>query len=685
MKTNLVIVESPSKAKTIEKYLGASYKVVSTKGHIMDLPKSRLGVDLENDFKADYIKMRAKSKEIKALKESAKKIKKIYLASDNDREGEAISFHVLEVLKKHVSKNAEFKRIIFNEITKNVIRESIKNPKEINYNMVDSQKARRVLDRLVGYKISPILWKKVKKGLSAGRVQTVTLRLIVDREKERLAFKSEKYWKLKAKFGKNKSSIVEGELDNYKNKKVNIKDKKLIDEIVDKFEKYDEANISKVSKRKTKIKKKPPYITATLQQEAFKRFGFSSKKTMAVAQTLYEGVDIGNTRIGLITYMRTDSIRISDQAQQGAKKYIEENLNPNDYSPLKSGNKSKSKVQDAHEAIRPTDVNHTPKKLEQYLTKDQYKIYSMIWERFLSNFLKEPEVMNMTVNFQVDDIIFKSQFKNLVNKGYFKVYSVLKLPQKFVSLPDIKEGEIYKIMSHECEEKETEPPKRYDEASLIKKLKDSGIGRPSTYAPTISILYYRNYIVKEKKKIIPTKIGMIVCDLLIKNFPEFFNTSFTANMENKLDKIENGESDYKKTIENFWKEFKPELDKFSEIESVKDKVKEKTGIKCKECDGYMLLQYGKYGPFLGCENFPECKSIKPISYGFCDKCSTGFLVKRSSNRKSFLGCSNYPKCKNIKNATAPLKCPNCGSYMINNKESNNIVCINSECGKVIER
>lgn len=703
MKNKLVIVESPSKAKTIEKYLGKNFKVVSTKGHIMDLPKSSMGIDIENNFEPKYIKVRKQLKLIKELQEVAKKMKEIYLASDNDREGEAIAYHAYLIIKeaiekeknkskkdtdkikkKNASLNKSFKRVVFNEITENVIKEAIENPRELDINKIDSQKARRVLDRLVGYSISPILWKKVKRGLSAGRVQTVALRFIVEREREREVFKKELYWKIKGLF-KN-GDIIEAEASKYKNKKIDFKNKELIDEIIDSLKDEKNGIISNIKTTNNKIKKKPPYITATLQQEAFSKFNFNSKKTMRIAQTLYEGVDLDKGRIGLITYMRTDSTRISTIALESAKKFIIENYGEENFDyDKKLFRVDKNFTQDAHEAIRPTDVYLTPSKVKKFLTPDQYKLYTLIWERFTFALMTPPEISTQTVYIKVNDTEFIANFKKLFKKGYYKYAKVLKPTQKFVDFKNLEINDKLNIEKIELEEKETEPPKRYDEASLIKKLKESGIGRPSTYAPTISTLQDRNYIVKENRKLVPTKIGRLVVDLLLSNFQKIFEYDFTANMEKDLDLIEQGQKNYVSTIKNFWNEFNPQVESFANIKSVKDQLKVVTGIKCPACGSDMIYYEGRYGPFLGCSNFPKCKTILNLSYGICPECKQGFIVKRKGKKKFFYGCSRYPECNwtSLKKIDL-IKCPECGNYMVNIPQKNIIKCINKDCGYEIK-
>jgi len=707
---NLIVVESPSKAKTIEKYLGKEFKVISTKGHIKDLPKWPIAVDIKNDFAANFVEKKDRKKEIETLKKLSKEADSILIASDNDREGEAIAAHVKEIVKKEAS-DKDVKRVVFNEITKKAILEAINSPRDVDYNKVNSQKARRVLDRLVGYKVSPILIKKVGKDLSAGRVQTVALRMIVEREKERENFVKEKYWKLKGYFfiadkeqekdfekgkisqkdiEKNESLFLDAYATHLNGKKIDQKDEKTFENLKKLCEDYKDGKIVKVEKKISQINNKPPYITATLQQEAFSLFGFPVKKTMQIAQTLYEGVEIGSTRMGLITYMRTDSYRVSDFAKEEAKKFVFNNFGEESFYLNNNLFKSKDELtQDAHEAIRPTDINLTPDKIKEYLTEDQYKVYSIVWERFISCFLKPVKIEILDISIDYSGILFKTQKRRILDKGFLKVYKKLKLSVKFEDFPDIKENEVYPLYFYQLEEKFTEPPARYDEGSLIKKLKDSGIGRPSTYATIVSTLKERNYVTVENKKLVPTNLGKIVCEILIQNFPEHFKYDFTAEMENELDKIESGNSTYLELLKNFWSGFEPYLEKFLKIESIKDKLKEKTSVTCELCGGKMLKKFGKFGEFLGCENYPNCSNIKNFLIGVCPECKNGLIVKRYSKNKKkfFLGCSNYPECNYIAKGSGVsyFKCDLCGSYVvpIYNKENKilNFKCINESCGK----
>ncbi|MCX8058364.1 MAG: type I DNA topoisomerase [Spirochaetes bacterium] len=703
---NLIVVESPSKAKTIEKYLGKDYKVISTKGHIKDLPKWPIAVDIENGFEAKFVIKKDRKKEIEALKELSKKAENILIASDNDREGEAIAAHVKEIIEEEV-KNANIKRVVFNEITKKAILDSLKNPRDVDQNKVSSQKARRVLDRLVGYKVSPILIKKAGGDLSAGRVQTVALRMIVEREKEREKFIPEKYYKLIGSFlikkdlngsneidrkkidkkyiEKNKDLFLIATAINYNGKKIDSKDFEIFQTLEQLCKRYLKGELLEIKSRKSEIKNKPPYITATLQQEAFSLLNFPVKKTMLVAQTLYEGVEIGSTRMGLITYMRTDSTRVSQTAKDEVKEFIIKNYGENNYFyNEKLFSISDELSQDAHEAIRPTDVSLTPEKIKEYLNEDQFKLYSIIWERFVSSFMKPVKIEVLDISINYEGIIFKTTKRRVVEKGYLEVYKKLKLPISFEEFPDIKKGELFPLYFYELEKNFTEPPARYDEGTLIKKLKESGIGRPSTYATIVSTLKERNYVVVENKKLVPTKIGKIVCDLLVENFPEHFKYDFTREMEEELDKIENGNSNYLKVLKGFWNGFEPYLQKFLKIESVKDKIKEETSIKCELCGGKMIKKFSKYGEFVGCENYPKCKNIKNYTFGVCPQCGTGLIIKRVSKNKKkyFAGCSNFPNCNwvGFSKKLSYLKCDKCGELIVNiNGEI--FKCVNKDCGK----
>ena len=678
---NLIIVESPTKVKTIKGYVGNDYEVVATKGHIMELPKYSLGIDIKNGFDPKYEILSDKKALVKSLIESAKDKKAIYLASDNDREGEAIAFHVQKVLEDNIDKSISFHRIVFNEITNNAIISSLKAPRQIDIKKVDSQKARRVLDRLVGYQISPILWKKIMKGISAGRVQSVTLRYIVDRESERENFTPEKYWPISALVDDQyefELKKVEGRSYDSKNEELKEKAEKILLN-------PDNSKIGKIisiSSSSTSAKQLPPYITATLQQDAFRHFNYPPKKTMMIAQKLYEGIQLKSEHKGLITYMRTDSTRVSNLALEELKNYISENFGSKYYSfvPFSKSKTNDKNIQEAHEAIRPTDISLTPEKLKQYLGKDELNIYSIIWERYISAFMKPPVFRIVTIKMEYLNCIFEAKFRNILEKNSLEVLKILKPSEKIQNTPDFKENDQVTITKINIIEKFTEPPSRYDEASLIKKLKEEGIGRPSTYATIMGILYDRNYVVKEDKKLVPTDVGKIVVNFLVKYFPEIFDYKFTARMEDDLDRIEKGEADYIEILSLFYSKFEPLLNQTDKMESFKEHFIEKTNLTCEKCGSPMVVRKTKFGEFLACSNYPNCKNSKSFSFGVCPVCKNGFIVKRKASKGKmkgyFFGCSNYPNCNYISNSKIKLlKCPQCGSYMINDLENHKIKCI----------
>jgi DNA topoisomerase-1 len=683
-KKNLIIVESPTKVKTISNYVGKDFEVVATKGHIRDLPKYSLAIDIKNSFEPKYEIPKEKKETIEKLVNFSKGKENIFLASDNDREGEAIAYHVSEIIKEKNSQNLNFKRIVFNEITKPAILKALENPGEIDIKKVDSQKARRVLDRLVGYQVSPILWKKVLKGISAGRVQTVALRYIVEREEERENFKSTPYWPIYATVEKK----YKFELKKIDNKTYDPKDKKQKDEAeyrINNPDKLKEGRIESLTQTTSSAKNIPPFVTSTLQQTAFRLFNYSPKKTMTIAQKLYEGVSVGKEQKGLITYMRTDSVRVSSIAVDEAKRFIRENYGQSMVQSISNYQSDTKNVQDAHEAIRPTDVFLRPQDLKNYLSKEEYNIYSIIWERFVSAFMKPPVYNNLTIKMTARNMLFEIKFKSVVEKNSLQILNLLKPERKEEDFPDFKQGDIVKITDIEIAEKMTEPPARYDEALLIKKLKDEGIGRPSTYATILDILYNRNYVIKENKKLVPTEVGRLTVNFLKKYFADIFEYGFTAKMEENLDKIEEGKLKYLDVMNDFYSKFEPLLKSTDKMESLKEKLIVKTGLKCEKCGGDMLIRQSKNGQFLGCSNYPNCTNTKALSYGVCPKCNSGFVVKRYFKNKSFFGCSRYPKCDFITNKKLELlKCPKCGSFMYNDDKTKSIICLNPECDYKIE-
>jgi DNA topoisomerase-1 len=669
---NLLIVESPSKAKTISKFLGKNYTVKASVGHVRDLPKSRLGIDIENNFEPDYITIRGKGDVIKELKKEAKKADKIYLATDPDREGEAISWHLAKILKLDESKKI---RIEFNEITKDSIKKASKDPRKINLDLVDAQQARRILDRLVGYNISPLLWKKIEKGLSAGRVQSVSLRLIIDREREIREFKPEEYWTLDLEVKKSKNKFTARyvgslSLDNGKIKKIKIKSETEVNELVAGLNK-ETINVYKINKTRSRSKPSAPFTTSSLQQEANRKIKFTSKKTMMIAQQLYEGINIkGEGSVGLVTYIRTDSYRLSDEALENAKDHITENFDKKYYKKriYKQSKKSENKIQDAHEAIRPTSVLRSPEQIKESLTTDQYKLYKLIWERFVASQMADAQYDVTKILLDNNGSIFEAQGKVLVFEGYKAVYKYND-GSKDKLLPEVDTNEKLDISKIEQLQHFTQPPARYSEASLIKDLEEKGIGRPSTYAPIMATITGRDYVVKEKGYFIPTDMGFLVTEMMEKYFPNIVDEKFTAEMEDSLDEIASGKKDWHEVIKAFYMDFEKELDiaenEMKEIE-IKDEVSD---VRCENCGAFMVIKKGRYGKFLACPNYPECKNTKPLKEKgaveetdeVCEICGSKML-KRKGRYGEFLACSNYPKCKNTKPIlkTIDVKCPQCG-------------------------
>lgn len=673
MEKNLVIVESPAKAKTIRKFLGKNYDVKASVGHVRDLPKSKLGIDIEENFEPYYITIRGKGDVIKELKKASKKSKKVLLATDPDREGEAISWHLAELLGLDTNEKI---RIEFNEITKTAIKKAVKSPRALNNNLIDAQQARRILDRLVGYKISPLLWKKIEKGLSAGRVQSVAVKLICDKEREIQAFNPEEYWTIELLLVKddiNFSTKFFGILNNDKIKKIKLENKDSVDNIL---KNLDNKNIVVYDVQKTRRKKNPfpPFTTSSLQQEANKRFGFSSKKTMIIAQQLYEGISIkGEGSVGLVTYIRSDSYRISNEAISELNKYINEKIGDKYLKNRVFKKKGKNDVQDAHEAIRPTSTFREPTKIKSSLSQDQYKLYNIIWKRFVASQMTEAEFDVTNVSFNNNDYIFKSSGSVQVFDGFTKIYNT-KDDKSENKLPNISINESIKIKEINSDQHFTKPPARFTEATLVKTMEELGIGRPSTYAPTISTVLSREYVIKEKNSFIPTELGFLITDVLVKHFNEIVNEKFTAEMEEQLDQIGNGEIDWHITIKDFYNKFKSALDtaeKEMEEIKLKDEVSDE---KCEKCGEYMVIKKGRYGKFLACPNYPECKNTKSLNKNnkevektdlTCEKCGS-ILVKRKGKYGEFLSCSNYPECKNIIQITKSIgvKCPKCNSDIV---------------------
>lgn len=691
MGQKLVIVESPAKAKTIEKYLGKNYVVEASMGHVRDLPKSQLGVDIENEYNPKYITIRGKGELLSKLRKLAKKSDKIYLATDPDREGEAISWHLANVLKIDENENC---RIEFNEITKDAVKNSIKHPRKINCNLVDAQQARRVLDRLVGYEISPLLWRNVKWGLSAGRVQSAALKLICDREEEIKKFNPEEYWTVDVKLKKGKKSFPV-KLTTKNKKKIEIKNKEQADQIIEEL-KENEYIVSKIKKGTKNKNPLAPFTTSTLQQEASKKLNFMTKKTMSVAQQLYEGVEVKKFgTVGLITYMRTDSVRISKEAQEKALNFIDETYGK-EYVPEEPRvYKGKKNIQDAHEAIRPTYVEITPEIAKANLSNDQYKLYALIWKRFIASQMATCILNTNSLEIKNGDYTLRASGSTIKFDGFMKVYEyILGEEEESVLLPELEENEVLKEESIEGKQHFTQPPARYSEAAFVKLLEEKGIGRPSTYVPTISTLISRKYVDREKKILIPTELGFIVNDILSNYFKQIVDTDFTAEMEVKLDNVEAGKESWTHIVDEFFTPLKEDIEKAEkEISKViiEDKVSD---VPCDKCGRLMVIKHGRFGDFLACPGYPECQNTKPIVEEVdanCPLCGGKILVKRSKKGNRFYGCSNYPEC-NFVSWYEPTneKCPECGSYMVkrySKSKGEYLQCSDKECKyeKIIEK
>jgi len=636
----LIIVESPAKAGTIKKFLGGNTKVVASMGHIRDLPKSKLGVNIENNFEPEYINIRGKGDLIKSLKADAKKAKKVFLATDPDREGEAIAWHLAHILDIDDKSKC---RVTFNEITEKAVKESIKSPRELNMGLIDAQQARRVLDRIVGYKISPILWTKVRKGLSAGRVQSVAVKLIVDREEEIEKFIPEEYWNIVVELLKNKETF-KARLVGKEDKKLELKSKEEVDEVLKVIENA-EYIVKEVKKSQRKRTPAPPFTTSTMQQEASRKLGFTLKKTMSVAQALYEGVKVeGKGTVGLITYMRTDSTRISDVARKAAKEQIEKVYGAQYYE--NRFYKTKDEAQDAHEAIRPTYIELTPDKLKASLTLEQYKLYNLIYNRFLASQMAQAIYDTVSVDIDANKYDFRANGQTLKFKGFMALYVESKDQEEKEEegqIPELIEGEKVKKQKIESIQSFTEPPPRYTEASLVKALEEKGIGRPSTYSPTITTILERRYIEKDKKQLIPTELGKVVNKLLVESFTNVVSEEFTAEMENKFDNIAIGKQEWKKVIEEFYGPFKIDLDKANkELEHV-EIVEEVSDVPCDICGRMMVIKYGRFGKFLACPGYPECKNTKPIIETIdtpCPKCGGKIQVRKTKKRRNYYICEN---------------------------------------------
>lgn len=679
----LVIVESPAKAKTIEKYLGPGYVVRASMGHLIDLPKSRIAIDIKNGFEPEYITVRGRAKVLKALQSEAKKSKEVLLASDNDREGEAIAFHLRNSFENKAS--VPIHRIVFNEITPQAINEAVKHPGDIDESKVNAQKARRVLDRLVGYNLSPLLWKKVKNGLSAGRVQSVALRLICEREKEVENFIPEEYWTLDADMKKGKSSFT-AQLVQYNGAKPNLTSEKAVEDIIREIS-NSTCLVSDIKVMEKSLKPKPPFTTSKLQQMAANRLGFTSRKTMQIAQQLYEGVNIGSTRVGLITYMRTDSVRISKVALDEARKWIGENY-PQDLPPVAIEYSVEKKAQDAHEAIRPTFVSYTPDSVKEYLTRDQLRLYSIIWERFVSSQMNNAKSRTTSLELKAGEAVFRISATKIVDKGFYHVIKTLiSKEERDSNLPVMKIGEEIQVEKFHPEQHFTQGPARYTDASIVKVLEEKGIGRPSTYAPIISVLLDRYYVTRSNKQLVPTQLGRMINDILVEQFPHVIDAGFTADIEKQLDEVEEDKIKWPEMIGEFYTPFKKQVDKVSEtLDSYKGVMDEPTDYLCELCGKPMVKKLGRFGFFLACSGFPECKNTKSIPLAKCPRpgCDGEIVARKTKGRgKEFYGCTNYPKCDFISHfKPLPMPCPKCGQFLVekyDKKHGNYKSCINPEC------
>jgi len=687
MAQKLVVVESPAKAKTIKKYLGKGFTVEASMGHVRDLPKSQFGVDPDNNFEPKYIAIRGKGELINKLRKAAKNADKVYLATDPDREGEAISWHLCNLLD--IDTNTPC-RIEFNEITEQAVKNAIKNPRSINQNLVDAQQARRILDRIVGYKISPLLWAKVRKGLSAGRVQSVAARIICEREKEINEFKPREYWTLKGIFiPSSGKQAFEAMLHSLGQKKLEPASKEEVDEIIEAIEKAD-YKVKEIQKGSRKRSAPPPFTTSTMQQEASRKLGFTTKKTMMIAQQLYEGVEVkGHGSIGLITYMRTDSTRVSEQALNDVRVAISQMFGAEYLPETPNRFRSRRGAQDAHEAIRPTSMKLTPDYLKDSLKRDQLRLYRLIYNRFLASQMMPAVYETMNVSISAGDYIFKASGSRKTFPGYTAVYTEGNddgKDEKDINLPQLIEGEKLSLKEWKSEQHFTQPPPRYTEASLVKTLEDLGIGRPSTYAPTISTIIERGYVMREDKVLYPTELGFIVNDLMMKYFPSIMDYKFTAEMEEQLDKVEEGELNWRDILSKFYAPFTEYLAK-ADKELSKIKVQDEVSDEiCENCGSQMVIKTGRFGKFLACPNFPKCRNTKPLVEkidAICPKCGSSIVARRTKRGRRFYGCERYPDCDFVSwDMPARTPCPKCGSLMVlkNTRSGERVaVCTNKAC------
>ncbi|TFZ15065.1 type I DNA topoisomerase [Limosilactobacillus fermentum] len=683
----LVIVESPSKAKTIGKYLGRTYKVVASLGHVRDLPKSRMGVDIDHDYQPDYISIRGKGDVIKELRKDAKAAKAVYLASDPDREGEAIAWHVANLLKMDPT---EKNRVTFHEITKDAVKEAFKEPRTINMNLVDAQQARRVLDRLVGYSISPILWKKVKKGLSAGRVQSVALNLIIQRENEIRNFVPEEYWTIDADFKKGREKF-QASFYGQNGKKANLKNQEDVQAVLQQLDRQQDFSITKVDRRERRRMPQPPFTTSTMQQDANRRLNFRTRKTMMAAQQLYEGINIGQgAAVGLITYMRTDSTRIAGVAKHEASTFIHEHYGAEYAATKPVKGKLQEGAQDAHEAIRPTSVNRTPAEMKEFLTPDQYKLYNLIWSRFVASQMTPQVTDTMAVTITQNGVDFRANGSKVKFDGFTKVYKGSQGKDNI--LPNLEEGDAVKMVSDNPAQHFTQPPARFTEAALVKTLEENGVGRPSTYAPTLDTIQRRYYVKLESRHFEPTELGEIVNDLITKQFPDIVNVKFTAEVEDSLDKIEEGKENWVQVVDGFYKPFSKEVATAEEQVAKIEMKDELAGSNCEICGAPMVIKMGKYGKFYACSRFPNCRNTKAIVKDTgveCPLCHQGTVVERKSKKnRVFYGCSRYPDCDFLSwDRPIGRDCPKDGHFLVEKKVKGGkqVLCPNGDYKEEVQK
>ena len=689
MSETLVIVESPAKAKTIGKFLGSHYKVIASNGHVRDLPKSQMGVDVEQDFEPKYITLRGRGEVLEKIRKEAKKADKIYLATDPDREGEAISWHLAHIL--HLDPASKC-RIVFNEITANAVKSSIKNARPIDMRLVDAQQARRVLDRLVGYKISPILWAKVQKGLSAGRVQSVATRIICDREQEIMDFVPEEYWSITAHLHeKNSKKNFDAKYYGEDGKKRELRSEADAKSVLDRIE----GAAFTVSELKTGEKTRhaaPPFTTSSMQQEAARKLGFTTKRTMMVAQQLYEGIDIGGKGpVGLISYIRTDSVRVAKEAQDAAITYIGKRFGER-YVPAKPNvYKGRASAQDAHEAIRPTLIDNEPQKIKEHLSNDQFKLYKLVYERFLASQMSDARYATTTASIDANGCIFRANGVRTLFDGFTAVYTEGRddVQEKEVTLPELHENDTLERTKIDSEQRFTQPPPRYTEATLVKTLEEKGIGRPSTYSPTISTIIDRGYVSREKKLLVPTELGFVVTGLMCEHFSDIADVKFTAGMEEKLDGVESGKDEWKTVIREFYGPFKIALDKAEKEIEIIDIPDEISDVKCDKCGALMVYKTGRYGRFLACPNFPACRNTKAIVEKIdvpCPKCGSALVKRKGKRGKTFYGCERYPDCDFVSwDKPTNIRCEKCGGMMVQKigRNGSYVICMDKDCGHIL--